>query len=111
MSIIGVCYRSTSSTDRNNAIRLELLEEATRQPHRHIMILEDFNYPSIDYVKLTVNPGGEQAARDFLYKTTDIFLYQNAYEDISRQGLNPSKLDYSRRRLSARPLDQSVNCA
>lgn len=94
-SIIGVCYRSTSSTDPNNVKLLQLLEEATQQPHRHIMILGDFNYPSIDYSKLIVNPGGEHAAKEFLDKTMDIFLYQNVYEDTRvRQGQNPSKLDY-----------------
>jgi len=44
---------------------------------------------------LIVNPGGEQAAKDFLDKTMDIFLYQNVYEDTRvRRGQNPSKLDY-----------------
>jgi len=82
-SIIGVCYRSTSSTDPNNVKLLKLLEEATQQPQRHIMILGDFNYPSIDYSKIIVNLGGEQAAKDFLDETMDIFLYQNVYEDIT----------------------------
>ena len=45
------------------------------------MILGDFNYPSIDYSKLIVNPGGEHATKEFLDKTMDIFLYQNVYED------------------------------
>jgi len=59
------------------------------------MILGDFNYPSIDYSKIIVNLGGEQAAKDFLDETMDIFLYQNVYEDITvRQSQNPSKLDY-----------------
>ena len=71
-SIIGVCYKSTSSTDPNNVKLLQLLEEATQQPHRHILILWNFNYPSIEYSKLIVNPGGEQAAKDFLDKTMDI---------------------------------------
>ena len=35
------------------------------------------------------------AAKEFLDKTMDIFLYQNVYEDTRvRQGQNPSKLDY-----------------
>jgi len=94
-SIIGVCYKSTSSTDPNNVKLLQLLEEATQQPHRHIIILWNSNYPSIEYSKLIVNPGGEQAAKDFLDKTMDIFLYQNVYEDTRvRRGQNPSKLDY-----------------
>jgi len=53
------------------------------------------NYPSIDYSELIVDPGGEQAATDFLDKTMDIFLYQDVYEDTRvRQGQNPSKLHY-----------------
>ena len=60
----------------------------------HIMILGDFNYPTINYDNLTVNPGDKSAA-DFFDKTMDSFLYQNVTEYTRiRQGYKPSKLDY-----------------
>jgi len=93
--VLGVCYRSTSSNMNNNAALLELIEKATLHPHKHFMLLGDFNYPTIDYSVLTVNPGSDPAAREFYDKTMDTFLYQNVHEATRvRHGKNPSKLDY-----------------
>jgi len=50
--------------------------------------LGDFNYPTINYDNLTVNPGDKSAA-DFFDKTMDSFLYQSVTEYTRiRQGYN-----------------------
>ena len=93
--IVGVCYRITASTSENNEKLLQLLDQAVESAGNvHIMILGDFNYPTINYDNLTVNPGDKSAA-DFFDKTMDSFLYQNVTEYTRiRQGYKPSKLDY-----------------
>ena len=80
--IVGVCYRSTASTSENNEKKLlQLSDQAVKLAgNTHIMILGDFNYPTIiNYDNLTVNPGDKSAA-DFFDKTMDSFLYQNVME-------------------------------
>jgi len=60
-------------------------------PHKHFMLLGDFNYHSM----LTVNPGSDPAAREFYDKTMDAFLYLNVHDATRvRRGQNSSKLDY-----------------
>jgi len=93
--IVGVCYRSPTSTDINNGRLLQLLDTAvSRVASTHVMILGDFNYPGIDYDNLAVAPGSK-AATDFFDKTMDLFLIQNITECTRyRQGQRSSKLDY-----------------
>jgi endonuclease/exonuclease/phosphatase family metal-dependent hydrolase len=73
-----------------------LLEEAiTRRNADHVVVMGDFNYPSIDYDKGEVNTGLESDASKFNYKMLDLTMYQQLTEMTRiRQGQHPSMLDY-----------------
>jgi hypothetical protein len=94
--VVGVCYRSTSSTKDNNASLLGLLEKAENQAAKsHLLIFGDFNYPEINYERYEVEGGPDTDAYRFFNKTTDLFLYQNINEwTRCRIGQQPSLLDY-----------------
>jgi hypothetical protein len=47
--IVGVCYRSTASTEGNNQELLNLLSKAVEYTGQSkLLLMGDFNYPDID---------------------------------------------------------------
>jgi len=57
--LVGLCYRSPTSSDMNNSQLLPLLDKAVPKAYSNncmrIMIMGDFNYPEIDYLNCTVS--------------------------------------------------------
>lgn len=95
--LVGLCYRSPSSSDQNDEDLRELLELAYREMDgdTHLLIMGDFNYPGIDYSTETTKDGDTAASTKFLYKTQDLCLTQNVMEHTRfRINQKPSKLDY-----------------
>ena len=94
--IVGVCYRSTSSTRQNNDNLLHLLEKVSHQGSQpRLLILGDFNFPEIDYVNYKVDGGPDTDANRFFIRTNDLFLHQHiTYWTRCRAGQQPSILDY-----------------
>jgi len=94
--VVGVCYRSTSSSRHNNDSLLQMLEMAAQQGIRsRLLIFGDFNYPEIDYVNYKVEGGTDTDANKLLNKTNDLFLHQHIKEwTRCRSGQQPSTLDY-----------------
>jgi hypothetical protein len=94
--LIGLCYRSPSSTVENNKLLLNLLDRASSSRlASQMVIMGDFNYPEIDYVNNEVNSGPESEASKFFYKTHDLALTQHVVKSTRiRQGRRPSLLDY-----------------
>ena len=94
--LIGLCYRSTASTDDNNEKLLQLLDSVSSiKGTSHLLLMGDFNYPEIDYSSATSNSSDRSHASRFLIKTQDNFLVQNVFEATRhRPNCNPSKLDY-----------------
>lgn len=94
--VVGVCYRSTSSTKENNDSLLKLLDKAASQNSTsHLLIYGDFNYPEINYEGFVVKGSIDTDAYRFFHKTNDLFLYQNVnYWTRCRPGQQPSILDY-----------------
>ena len=94
--VVGVCYRSTSSTKENNESLLQLLDKAACQNIRsHLLIFGNFNYPEINYERFAVEGGIDSEASKFFHKTNDLFLHQNvSHWTRSRPGQQPSILDY-----------------
>ena len=94
--IVGVCYRSTSSTRQNNDNLLHLLDKVTHQRSQpRLLILGDFNFPEIDYVNYKVEGGLDTDANRFFNKTNDLFLHQHITDwTRCRAGQHPSTLDY-----------------
>ena len=73
--IVGVCYRSTSSTKENNDSLLQVLDKAVSQNvQSRLLIFGDFNYPEIDYDKFAVEGSTDSDAYRFFNKTNDLFL-------------------------------------
>lgn len=92
--IVGVCYRSTSSSRQNNDNLLNLFVKVTRQSsHSQLFIFGDFNYPEIDYVNYHVLSGPDTDASRFFNRTNDLFLHQHITE-WTRHGQQPSLLDF-----------------
>lgn len=79
--LIGICYRSPSSNEENNDRLLQLLEQSvTKTRHTHLMIMGDFNYPSIDFSSGTVAAGMNSASTKFFDKTQDLLLAEHVHE-------------------------------
>lgn len=73
--VVGVCYRSTSSTKENNDSLLKLLDKAASQNSTsHLLIYGDFNYPEINYERFAVKGSIDTDAYRFSIKRT-IFSY------------------------------------
>jgi Reverse transcriptase (RNA-dependent DNA polymerase)/Endonuclease-reverse transcriptase len=94
--LVGLCYRSPSSTKENNENLLRLLEGAVQWGgFCNVLIMGDFNYPAIDYQQDTVMTGPGSAAALFLEKTQDLLLFQHVGSPTRvRLGSEPSTLDY-----------------
>jgi len=94
--LIGLFYRSPTSDIINNARLLTLLDSAANN-HRcgNIMIMGDFNYPSIDFRNQSVSEGPMSDASKFFDKCQDLCLLQHVYDPTRfREGQCPSCLDY-----------------
>jgi len=79
--LVGVCYRSTSSDEANNNKLTQVLEDATRNTRAtRVLIMGDFNYPTIDYISDIVNAGHDTDAYRFFDTTNDLFLTQHVKE-------------------------------
>ena len=54
--LIGVCYRSTSSNEVNNRDLCDIIGKAASVPNMtHVVIMGDFNYPSISWDNANIN--------------------------------------------------------
>jgi len=94
--LVGLCYRSPSSDANNNMNLLNLLELAAKYQHcTNVMIMGDFNYPSIDFCSHSVSSGLASDAFQFFDKCQELCLFQHVYEPTQfRDGQLPSCLDY-----------------
>jgi len=94
--LVGLCYRSPSSSKCNNDSLLDRLElAASRTNTKHVMILGDFSYPDIDYEQEYVSAGEDAAPTRFFNKTQELCLIQCVTQPTRiREGQQPSTLDY-----------------
>lgn len=94
--LVGLCYRSPSSTAENDLRLLELLDLATQASiDGHMLLMGDFNLPDICYRDLKVDAGKNTMAYKFFKKSQDLFLIQNILEATwQRERFEPSVLDY-----------------
>lgn len=73
--LIGVVYRSPTSTETDNNDMLTMISEMVNKKTSHILIMGDFNFPGIDWHLLTSNgPATEQL---FLESFRNWFLWQH----------------------------------
>ena len=94
--LVGLCYRSPSSTESCNQTLLDSFDHVMKSSHAaHVLIMGDFNCPKINYSNGYVDNGGTVFEHDFFEKTQDLLLVQNIFgETRYRTGDLPSKLDY-----------------
>ncbi len=94
--VLGLCYRSPTSSAVNNGLLLEALDKTIgNKGAQHVMIMGDFNYPAIDFVECRVNSGEGTDDSRFYSRIQKLFLVQNVTEPTRiRGGQEPSVLDY-----------------
>ena len=94
--LVGVCYRSTSSSDDNNDKLLELLQiAADESKSSQLLLMGDFNYPEINYNDYMVTTGEDSPSSKFFNCTQDLFLCQHVTNCTRhRDGQKSSILDY-----------------
>ena len=94
--LVGLIYRSPSSSCQNNDALLKAIESATEiKDVPHVLIMGDMNYPEIDFVTNSVNAGTDAAPTKFLDKIQELFLYQHVTQFTRfRSNHEPSVLDY-----------------
>ena len=84
--LVGCVYRSPNSTNDNNALLLELLKSATNGRHSHVVIMGDFNYPEIDWIRECSNVGVNHQATKFMEGVRDTFMHQHVEHPTHRRG-------------------------
>ena len=92
--LIGNCYRSPNSTPQNNGHMFELLQKVRTVRANSLLIMGDFNFPSIKWEEgIVTGPSVSDAAR-FFDVAQDLFLYQHVnFSTWYREGCQPSILD------------------
>lgn len=93
--VIGLIYRSPTSTALNNESLNKLCSEVNSQGFSHQLIMGDFNYRNIDWDFGKVNNQDEDSEENkFLDATMDCFWYQHVKQPTrGRGGDKPSLLD------------------
>ena len=94
--LIGLYYRIPNSSKENNEQLLGSFKEMVKKNNmQHLMIMGDFNYPSIDFDTGSVNAGINSEDYRFMNMIQDLFLTQNVKEPTRISGdKRPSLLDY-----------------
>lgn len=92
--LVGVCYRSPSSTQSNNKKLIDLLKGMGQINHSSVLLMGDFNYGDINWELCDVDGPADSDSALFLETTLDIFLHQNVTDPTRyREGHRPSRLD------------------
>lgn len=92
--IFGTIYRSPNSEPDNNSKLLDLLEEIDALRASHILIVGDFNYPSINWRTGNATGPDGHPAQQLHDKVQDCFWVQKVEQPTRKRGQDrPSLLD------------------
>ncbi|MES9880231.1 MAG: reverse transcriptase domain-containing protein [Sedimenticola sp.] len=93
--LVGVVYRSPSSSAQNDSELLRLLQQTKScQNVSHVLIMGDFNLPQIKWQELYVDGSDNSFASKFYDVTNDLFLIQHVQENTRfRENQESSLLD------------------
>ena len=92
--LVGSVYRSPTSSRENNRLLLQQLDRANEiAGDNRILIMGDFNIPSIDWVNRDILTGAPKIDRDIYNKMQDCFLYQHVTKPTRFRGNSSSTLD------------------
>ena len=75
--LVGVVYRSPSSTDDMNKKLIAMMSEAVSRKNSHLLVMGDY-YPGIDWTSMTAS--GSVQEQEFMDSYGDWFLTQHAEE-------------------------------
>ena len=75
--LIGVCYRSSSAELFDDNLHKSLRKVITEVSNKNILLMGDFNYPSIDWATHSVQDAATSEAQLFLDHLDDCFLTQH----------------------------------
>jgi len=85
--MVGVVYRSPSSTEAENQGINDILNEVVSKHSSHLLMMGDFIYPEIQWNTQTLGPGAREAARRFLSCCQRCFLSQHVLSPTHYRGL------------------------
>ena len=92
--LVGSIYRSTSSTHNNDRLLLELMDRANEiAGDNRVLIMGDFNVPSIDWANKDLNTGAKPIESQMLDTINDCFLHQHVREPTRWRNEQASTLD------------------
>jgi len=75
--LIGVCYRTTTSSIFVNDTAEQLRDLIREQGSKHLLLMGDFNYPDIDWSGRQCTSGASVESKLFLEAVEDSFLTQH----------------------------------
>ena len=79
--LLGCICRSPNSDENNNSKLNQLLRSARDQRASHILVIGDFNFPSLTWKEDAIDPVNRTAEdAQFLESTRDAFLFQHVHE-------------------------------
>ncbi len=93
--LVGLIYRSDAGTEENNSNLRALISEATNKGFSHILIMGDFNYPTIDWNAWSTR-GESTTSEEYLLieNLQDNYLFQHVDKPTRWRGTdNPNLLD------------------
>ena len=92
--LIGMIYRSPTSSGDNNLLLNELINSAVKLKYSHFLLMGDFNYRNINWMSCESNSAVNHPATQFVECTKSNYIYQHIKEPTRyRDGQNPSCLD------------------
>ena len=91
---VGLIYRSPSSTEENNDRLCSLIRQTADKTKTNLLMVGDFNLPSIDWENETCKNNETHVSSRFLQAYTEANLYQHQQEITRyREGETPKILD------------------
>ena len=92
--LVGIIYRSTSSTPENYALLLKKIDQAYEiAGDNRLLLLGDFNVPGIDWKDKDLKRGATRIDELMLDVVNDCFLHQHVKEDTRFRKEQSSMLD------------------
>ena len=92
--LVGCIYKSTSSTEYNTNLLIEMLMKAVEKHGiSHLLIFGDFNFPEIDWMNYLIKGSDISLPAFFFNITQDLFLKQHVdfntrFREGNRAGSN-----------------------
>jgi len=78
--VVGVAYRSPSSSDQQNASIEATIKTVAECDFRYFLLMGDFNFPEIDWISESADVPSNHPAERFLTCVQDSFLCQHVHE-------------------------------